>query len=696
VYGCVCVHCSVLGHCCVMDYCCVEDINITMTLKLLYHPQLEHILIITSTLPSLSQQLASQPHHQRPKQPTDYIVLNGSLDEPSIGTVRICYYMVLSGGPVTTLAVQTPLRSPVHPKPTPPVYDMVDNHQPFEESGDGGSGGGSSEVKQQEWAEADPMDDSDYDYFHGNGNDNGNGNGNGNGDVETPELKQQGSMGAKNSMTELEEEYHQKTAAMDDDEETAGDSGTRSPSVPIQFTFRPFTEKDAHRTLAWAWWCGGQGQGQGQGQEGGAGAGEERYGRYIYSPHSASFSSYPSFSSSSKVCPPSTSSSPPPSKDTSIATNTPTPTATSTASSAKHEYQSLDRGGDTTTQTSRATSSECCPAINSFVGEIVGTEVILLEERFVSKDSLFEDKLKEFQKTVLITRVGSYLMLSLAFFLILKPIASVLSFLPYIGTFLLNFFWIASLLGGFLLGMVVSAMAWVLYRPYFLAGKIGNFKYYITTTTVYIIVYAIELIDGLCIKAVCGIVLCGVLIACYLFIYLFIFAGLFIVIGGLLTFFPGHPETLEEREAARTLKVTGYVFLVVALLPMSLGIYQMIEERRFRQLQKLLDDKHNEHTHRHMTIMAKKQAEAEDDVRTRDTQALTLFAMDEDKHKRRGREASSSSASSSGYGSPGNSSQGATEATHLLAHSGLDDEEQGGGGGGGRGGGGGGSVWRSV
>jgi hypothetical protein len=243
----------------------------------------------------------------------------------------------------------------------------------------------------------------------------------------------------------------------DGDEEEATGEGQRSPSLPVKFTFRPFTEEDAHRTLSLAFSCCSVGRGGGND--------EGAYNRYAYSPSNTSFSSYPSFSTS-----------------TSTSKHKLTPATAAVAavdsgetvvSSRQHEYQSLDRASDLSPGMSPVCNGDtCCPAVNYCVGQVVGNDIILLEERFVSRDALFGDKLHEFQWKVTLTRLGAYLMLSVAFFLILKPVASVLSFVPYLGALLLNFFWVASLLGGFAVGLVISALAWVLYRPLFLAGII--------------------------------------------------------------------------------------------------------------------------------------------------------------------------------------------------------------------------------
>lgn len=146
-------------------------------------------------------------------------------------------------------------------------------------------------------------------------------------------------------------------------------------------------------------------------------------------------------------------------------------------------------------------------------------------------------------------------------------------------------------------------------------------------------------------------------------------AGIFLIVGGLLAFIPHHPRGHQQRQTAETLHVIGCVLLGLTVLPLGLVVYQKMEEYHFIQLQKLLDDTHNEHTHRHNRMLAKKQLEADDDARSRDSQALTLFAVAGERNKAKAWEADRkrmSSASSDGDGV-------VNEATHLLARGDKDE-----------------------
>ena len=61
-------------------------------------------------------------------------------------------------------------------------------------------------------------------------------------------------------------------------------------------------------------------------------------------------------------------------------------------------------------------------------------------------------------------------LLSLGLYLLVNPVAVMLSFIPYLSGILSNAFWIAALLLGFTIGALVISIAWVVYHPEVLAG----------------------------------------------------------------------------------------------------------------------------------------------------------------------------------------------------------------------------------
>ena len=289
-----------------------------------------------------------QPHHQRPKHPTDYIVVNGNLTSPKIGTVRICYDTVVDGGPITTIAVQSPITA-------------TNNFRPFDYTGNDYTGVKWWETEPQVWVEPLPAFSTSFQSQYITGKEN-----------------------------------NKIAAAVHRNNPEGNSDKTKTNGTTVKYTFRPFTEDDAHRTLSW----------------GICGRNNENHHR----------NNPLRFISSLFCC--------------------------------------------------RTDCGPSCPMIQKWIGTIIGTEVTLLEERFASKADMFKDKLQEFHWKVILVRSSAYLLLSLAFFLILKPIATLLSFVPFIGYAMIHFFWLVSLIAGTAIGICISGAAWVLHRPWVLTGQL--------------------------------------------------------------------------------------------------------------------------------------------------------------------------------------------------------------------------------
>jgi len=114
----------------------------------------------------------------------------------------------------------------------------------------------------------------------------------------------------------------------------------------------------------------------------------------------------------------------------------------------------------------------CCTVIGGCAepcaGALVGSEVCLVEERLTDIKTMFQDERSNLRCRLLLVRLVCYLLLSIGIFLVLKPIAVLLSFIPLLGGLIANVLWVASLITGFLIGMVVTSVAWITYRPYML------------------------------------------------------------------------------------------------------------------------------------------------------------------------------------------------------------------------------------
>ena len=117
----------------------------------------------------------------------------------------------------------------------------------------------------------------------------------------------------------------------------------------------------------------------------------------------------------------------------------------------------------------------CCYTLSScatmFSQAIVGDSVFLVEERRTTLGDLFNSERNKLGMRLLLMRIGGCLLLSLSIYLIFNPIAVILSFIPYLSGLLSKAFWIVSLLIGFILGALLIALSWVLYRPLYFGGN---------------------------------------------------------------------------------------------------------------------------------------------------------------------------------------------------------------------------------
>ena len=97
--------------------------------------------------------------------------------------------------------------------------------------------------------------------------------------------------------------------------------------------------------------------------------------------------------------------------------------------------------------------------------------MLLVEERITTPAVMFHDEtVKMFKKINLLRLLGCFL-LSLGLYLLVNPVAVMLSFIPYLSGILSNAIWIAALLLGFTIGALVISIAWIVYHPDILAAR---------------------------------------------------------------------------------------------------------------------------------------------------------------------------------------------------------------------------------
>ena len=78
---------------------------------------------------------------------------------------------------------------------------------------------------------------------------------------------------------------------------------------------------------------------------------------------------------------------------------------------------------------------------------------------------MFTDERKKFSKRLWFLRCMTTLALVISIYLMLNPVAVVLSFIPYLSGLLSTMFWVVSVILGVVIALLVTALAWVVYHP---------------------------------------------------------------------------------------------------------------------------------------------------------------------------------------------------------------------------------------
>jgi hypothetical protein len=104
--------------------------------------------------------------------------------------------------------------------------------------------------------------------------------------------------------------------------------------------------------------------------------------------------------------------------------------------------------------------------IRLFMDSEAPAAVLLVEERAAGVASLFRDEDTKFHTRLAMMRGAAALLLWLAGYLVLSPVAALLSFLPVVGGVLQGVFGVAALLLAALLWATVAAVAWFASHPH--------------------------------------------------------------------------------------------------------------------------------------------------------------------------------------------------------------------------------------
>ena len=114
------------------------------------------------------------------------------------------------------------------------------------------------------------------------------------------------------------------------------------------------------------------------------------------------------------------------------------------------------------------TVTSCAVAVS---GCPVSSDIVLLQEKHLDVPGIFTDEIEYHVLRMIWTRLGCYLLLSLGTYLLLEPIAALFTAFPFLGALDSCTAWGAALLMGCVFGMLVTSVAWILYRPHWLAGR---------------------------------------------------------------------------------------------------------------------------------------------------------------------------------------------------------------------------------
>jgi len=165
-------------------------------------------------------------------------------------------------------------------------------------------------------------------------------------------------------------------------------------------------------------------------------------------------------------------------------------------------YGSLDAENGMVDTAQVKGAKNCCAVCEEFADQfadnIIGSTVLLIEERHTTANEMFSDEQAKFTKILWISRLCSCLLLGLSFWLIIHPFAVALYFIPLIGWLLANILWLAAFILGIIMATLIIALSWILYRPYILM--------------VLLLATGIPLIFGGSAAYIGGLVLCSVAI----------------------------------------------------------------------------------------------------------------------------------------------------------------------------------------
>lgn len=134
-----------------------------------------------------------------------------------------------------------------------------------------------------------------------------------------------------------------------------------------------------------------------------------------------------------------------------------------------NRYEQLtDRAGDDHTDKVSFSWPSMVKWMRGWTGSVFPQKLLLVTKSARSKDNLYDAQYWDCVRKVWQMRVWGFFGFTLGFYLMLSPIWEVVSFLPWIDFLLAHFFWVVSIIVGFILIVTVASIAWILFHPEFL------------------------------------------------------------------------------------------------------------------------------------------------------------------------------------------------------------------------------------
>lgn len=211
----------------------------------------------------------------------------------------------------------------------------------------------------------------------------------------------------------------------------------------------------------------------------------------------------------------------------------------------------------------------CCKPLTDLVHRLadwsIGEGIVLLEEADVPISDMFRHEWSRFTMRTWIIRIVAYVLLGLGLYMVFfGPVVYVLKFIPYVGWLAEKILFFAAMLVGFMEGLLITTLASALHRPSLLAGTMVLIT--VNVTYAFLFGYRVRMRN---------------LHSPNIFsVYLLPMHTVYLIAVGLALWFGAHSFGWI---------LAGQVLCGLSVVPIGLVIYQYIEEWQFVSYQRKLD-----------------------------------------------------------------------------------------------------------